>query len=170
MATPWIDLHIGIGQSTGPYQQRHWILILSPHNNTTDCIFIHVTGGPAAYEHCIEPYQSICAHPFAYLARIGTIPPIFYSSILQICLDTAPRRCQEYIVSVLGELEERRLVQAGIAAFYEEQSRYSMWEVSCRVAEQHDAGLAISPADFVQLGDMARGVGLSGLEYCTCFF
>ncbi|KAL4926683.1 uncharacterized protein BDV17DRAFT_293262 [Aspergillus undulatus] len=176
MPSTWLDLYIGIGQSASEHHQRHWALILAPHGHTTNVSIFHITGGPADYQHSAEAGQSIHNHPFAYLAPIGSIPSYMQLRVFQITHAIVPRRCQEYTVEVLAELEYQGLIRFGTVRYFWDMVGESMWEVACRTRDDEcdtemegdgngdgknvqDRENPVSPADFVQLGDMARFVG-----------
>ncbi|KAL3473819.1 hypothetical protein BJX99DRAFT_260935 [Aspergillus californicus] len=113
---------------------QHWILIVAPENSTKDCTFYHVKDSqeysePRKCEHLVETDKSLEDHTLETTEKVATIPAGADTVVGAIAGFVKPRRCQEYIIAVLEELEKNGTVPKGTAEQWAVKKEASLYDI-----------------------------------------
>ena len=124
-----LNLWLAKGKRRGT-DPLHWILILAAENAETGTYY-HVTGGPTqrtGYTLSIQSDKRFHSHGIGEHHFIGQIDERDRNRLKASTQKISPRRCQEWTVQVLRDLENKGLVSSGTGDYWNskvEKSPYS---------------------------------------------
>lgn len=132
-----LDLYVAIGKREERINIRpiaetqshpaHWMLLAVPPEQTNNCIFIHVKGGPIDYEHSIQHNKRLDRLKEQSKERIGRIDKSDLRLLLALAERVEPKRCQLYVVELLDRMNQRGLVRRQVVDKYQRMIEPSLW-------------------------------------------
>ena len=121
-----VEVHVCYGHESTQHHP-HWLLSLQS-SNSTNCAWIHSTGGPSQnrnYECSIQAKESVDSRGIAFTSFQGNISARDVDKVIAAAERIEPQQCQLYVVAVVAELEREGLLPEGRTAFLKDQVQMS---------------------------------------------
>lgn len=112
-----VDVYVCFGVERGT-KFPHWMLMLRERDSIFGTWY-HSTGGPSQsrpYEVTVQGHKRVDSHGIQSIELLGTIRATDVAKVTSAAKRIQPQQCQTYVVSLVAELENRRLLPPGHAA------------------------------------------------------